>query len=165
MDKTRGIVSSGLKIRSMEAIKVRQPLSLLQIKGKKLNDNLIPLIMEELNVKQIEFVDSLNSKFAINQDLALNLEITPELKEEGLVREITRSIQGMRKDSGCKPENRIVVYYSGHNDLISRNKDNIVETIKADELINQKRDKAFDVEKDFELDGQHLWLALKIKVK
>ena len=165
MDRAREIVSSGLKIRSIEGIKVRQPLSLLQIKGNKINDNFLPLIMEELNVKQVDFVDSLNITYAIDQDLALKLEITPALKEEGMIREITRSIQMMRKDSGCKPENRIIVYYSGHGELINRNKENIIDLIKADELINQKPDKAFDVEKEFKLDGQLLWLALKIKVK
>ena len=165
MEKAREIVSSGLKIRSMEAMKVRQPLSVLQIKGKKLNNAFLPLIMEELNVKNIEFVDSLNIKYAKDGDLALDLEITPELKEEGLIREITRQIQDMRKKSGCKPNNRVIIYYHGFNELINRNKDKIIDLIKADNLINQKIDKAFDIEKDFELDGQSLWLALKIKVK
>jgi len=165
MDQAREIVGAGLKIRSTQAIKVRQPLSVLQIKGKPLNKDLLPLIMEELNVKDVEFVDSLNSKYAREGDLALSLEITPQLKEEGLVREITRQIQDMRKKSNCKPDNRIIVYYHGLNELINRNKKQIIDTIKADDLINQKIDKAFDIEKDFELDGQSLWLALKIKVK
>jgi isoleucyl-tRNA synthetase len=165
MDRVREMVGSGLKIRNVEGLKVRQPLSLLQIKGNKINSDLLPLIMEELNVKQIEFVDSLNTTYAIDQDLALKLEITPELKEEGMIRETTRQIQIMRKNSGCKPENRIIVYYFGHEELIKRNKDHIISSIKADELINQKLDKSFDIEKEFELDGQSLWLALKIKVK
>ena len=49
---------------------------------------------EEINVKQVAIG---------NAGLALDTILTPELREEGQVREIIRSIQQYRKEQGMKP--------------------------------------------------------------
>jgi isoleucyl-tRNA synthetase len=65
--------------------------------------------------------------------VSLNTQITPELKEEGIAREIIRQIQNMRKEADYKVDDRIKVAITGDESL-----QNILEkfgdTIKAETL-------------------------------
>ena len=45
--------------------------------------------------------------------VALDTEITPELRNEGFAREFVNRIQNMRKDAGFQVTDRIKIYYSG----------------------------------------------------
>ncbi|HXH21695.1 MAG TPA: isoleucine--tRNA ligase [Dehalococcoidia bacterium] len=45
-------------------------------------------------------------------------EITPELADEGLARELVRRIQEMRKDAGFEISDRIRLTYEGHEDIV-----------------------------------------------
>ncbi len=127
MAEVRNIVNLALAERSKQGIKVRQPL--LSIKTKKqINQELMDLIKEEINVKEIVFDKS------IENETELNTEITPELKEEGTAREIIRQIQQMRKEQGFVPRDNIIVLYqkSGFFDMIlSKNKDKILKEVLA----------------------------------
>ena len=49
--------------------------------------------------------------------IVLETEITPELKEEGDLREILSKIQNMRKDKGFEVADKIKLYVSGNNNL------------------------------------------------
>lgn len=62
MDLVRDLISIGRYVREEAKIKVRQPLSeaLLDGKNKDLIEDLIPLIKEELNIKDVLFVHNLN---------------------------------------------------------------------------------------------------------
>jgi isoleucyl-tRNA synthetase len=51
------------------------------------------------------------------ESLALDLALTPELIEAGLMREVIRSIQEERKNSGFDISDRIVVEWSGSNEI------------------------------------------------
>jgi isoleucyl-tRNA synthetase len=97
MEKVREIVSLGLEARQKAGLKVRQPLSKIEIKDFSLNKKYFDLIKDELNVK--ELVENKN----IETNVSLNLEITAELKEEGNYRELVRSMQDMRKKAGLTP--------------------------------------------------------------
>jgi isoleucyl-tRNA synthetase len=165
MNIVREIVTAGLKIRSDEGIKVRQPLQKLKIKNEKLKieENLIELIKDELNVKEIEF--QINGKKDNNWELEYDLEITQELKDEGLMRDIMRQIQDMRKKAGCKPEDKIVIYYFVSGDLaslISREKQGFLSQVGAEDMILSKEDKGLKIESTSQIDGQDLWLGLKL---
>ncbi|MBD3233914.1 MAG: isoleucine--tRNA ligase [candidate division Zixibacteria bacterium] len=66
MEKVMDIVSLGLAARKKSKIKVRQPLSriLVKLSNTKEGEDFSPLlshIKEELNIKQVEFVDSFDS--------------------------------------------------------------------------------------------------------
>ncbi|MEK7503006.1 MAG: class I tRNA ligase family protein [Patescibacteria group bacterium] len=94
MVKVRKNVSFVLEARAKAGIKVRQPLQDATVIGEMLeNQELVDLIKEETNVKKVDF----GNKFE------LNTEITPELKEEGLLRDLVRGIQSARKVAGLKP--------------------------------------------------------------
>ncbi len=52
--------------------------------------------------------------------VALDLELTPELKQEGLARDLVRHIQQLRKDSGLDISDRIIIRYQTHDDPVRR---------------------------------------------
>jgi isoleucyl-tRNA synthetase len=93
MAEVRKIVTLGLEARSKSLIKVRQPLQSLKIKNQnlKLSESHLDLIKDEINVKEA-FIDA-----GITDSVELDLNITPELKVEGQVRELIRGIQELRK--------------------------------------------------------------------
>lgn len=154
MEKVRGVVASALAERAKAGIKVRQPLQKLEL-SQKVADNLLGLIKEEVNVKQV----------VIGRSLKLDTEITPELKEEGLVREIVRNVQEARKKARLKPKDEISVAYSGSAALgkvIVRNRNFILKEGKIKSLVlEEKKGKGFDAEIEINLAGQNLRLAIK----
>ncbi|OHA60248.1 MAG: hypothetical protein A2589_03740 [Candidatus Vogelbacteria bacterium RIFOXYD1_FULL_46_19] len=104
MSGVRDVVSKALELRARFGIKVRQPLRLLQVKIAAPEDFLADeIIKDEINVKRIEW------KSDIEEDVQLDIEITPELREEGEAREFIRSIQGLRKKMGLTLEDRITL--------------------------------------------------------
>ncbi len=79
MDLVRNLISIGRYVREEAKIKVRQPLSeaLLDGKNKDLISDLVPLIAEELNIKEVKFVDDLNEY--------MNISVKPNFKVVGKV--------------------------------------------------------------------------------
>ena len=79
MDLVRNLISLGRNIREEVKIKVRQPLSEALIDGKneELIADLVPLIEEELNVKNVLFINDL--------DNYMNFTVKPNFKEVGKV--------------------------------------------------------------------------------
>ncbi len=104
MDTVRSIVTLGLDARQKAGIKVRQPLSSLEIISEKIPEQCVEIIKDELNVKKVSYV--LRIKLGIHK-VTLNTEITEELEEEGSYRELVRSLQGMRKSLGLTPNDAI----------------------------------------------------------
>ena len=107
MAEIRKIVSLGLELRAKANIKVRQPLSKLTLNTQYsiLNKALLSLIKDEVNVKDIVFDDSLT------EEVALDTTMTPELREEGRLRELMRALQEMRKDAGLQPSDKITLTF------------------------------------------------------
>ncbi len=77
MELLRTLVTLGRGIREKERIKVRQPLSSVLVDGKyrPLIEDLVPLLKEELNIKEVDFENDL-SKY-------MNYELKPNFKEAG----------------------------------------------------------------------------------
>ncbi|MFH1455059.1 MAG: class I tRNA ligase family protein [bacterium] len=99
MKETRLIVSFGLEARAKAGIKVRQPLENLKIKNQKskLTNEYTMLIKGEVNVKEVIFDSN------ITGNVELDIVLTVELKEEGIMRDIVRAIQEMRKNKKLNP--------------------------------------------------------------
>lgn len=154
MENIRDIVNLALAERSKQGIKVRQALLSLSVKDLKTdNKELIELIKEEINVKEVK------EDKGINEDVKLDTTITPELKEEGNVREIIRQIQKMRKDNGFIPEDRIDVYYAQgefFDTILERNKDHILSEVLANKFILSNEDL-----KEINIDDNKIYLNIK----
>ena len=111
MEEVRRIVSLGLEARAKANIKVRQPLASLKIKSNpsadgsnlKSQEQMLKLIKDELNVKEVIFDDK------IQTEVELDTEISPELQEEGDLRDLIRGLQDLRKKSGLNPSDKIVL--------------------------------------------------------
>jgi len=104
MVRAQQIVEMALASRAEHGIKVRQPLSLIEVTGMApLAEELDQIIMDEVNVKAIKYGQ--DGELAV----ALNTELTPELQQEGLLRELIRSVNEQRKKSGLTIHDRIIV--------------------------------------------------------
>lgn len=115
MEKVRRDVSTGLELRLKGGIKVRQPLSLFETPNE-FNEEMKQLIKDELNVKEIKKGKAYN----------LDVGITEELKEEGMVRELTRAVQGHRKNLGLQPGQQAEILVHANVDgqkFINKHKD------------------------------------------
>jgi isoleucyl-tRNA synthetase len=141
MNTVRKVSSLGLEARMKAKINVRQPLSKLTIKTK-LPQELLSLVKDEVNVKEVVLDEK------INEEVILDTNITPELKEEGLIRELIRAIQDLRKEKGLTIQDRaaLVIHTEdeskGFSDLINKNKEMIMKAtllkeiyVKEEELI------------------------------
>ena len=158
MDLVREIVSLALAKRKELGVKVRQPLKSIRIKEKGL-ERLHYLIREEINVKEIIVDPKL-------EGIEFDTDITPDLKEEGMLREIIRQIQSMRKDLRLKPENRIIISYDTPGiikEIMVRQSGHILVETKADEL-KEGKDTNIDTEKELKIGQDNLWIGIK-KVK
>jgi isoleucyl-tRNA synthetase len=101
MSRVREVVTLGLEARQKANIKVRQPLRELRVKSHEIAAEYQPLIMDELNVKEV-----LHDK-TIAEEVLLDTLITPELREEGMLRDFIRAVQEVRKTTGLHPADRI----------------------------------------------------------
>jgi len=116
MQTVRKICELGHNLRAQTKIKVRQPLSVLDIMGIKISDNLTELIKDELNIKEIKFVESSpqgdNWEEIKEGNIAiyLNTEISPILKEEGDCRELVRAVNSLRKKAKLTKDDLVDLY-------------------------------------------------------
>ena len=90
-----------------------------------------------------------------NLTVALEIELTDELRREGMARELINRIQNLRKDNGFEITDRVRVYLGGANDFVREavnafGKD-IATSVLADQIIFEDNDgPAIDFD-DFEM--------------
>ncbi len=89
MAQVRALASRGLELREKAEIKLRQPLASFTV-DIELPAELFEVLKDELNVKEIK----------IGKEAALDTQLTPELKEEGILRDLVRRVQEWRKEQG-----------------------------------------------------------------
>ncbi len=156
MNALRTAVNDGLSKRASEGIKVRQPLSSVKLINTISQDTsdevakfLVDIAKDELNVKSVEIVTDSESESA-QPSVVYDLTITPELKSEGLMREIVRHVQSVRKKVGLQIDDRIVLSISSDDSEISQAVDAFAGVIKAETLA---------VELNFAVDGSEKYDA------
>jgi len=100
MAATQKAVEIGLALRASAGIKVRQPLNKISFKDKEMFDNMFAgLVKQELNVKEVVF----------GKEDGLDTEISQELKEKGMLRELSRQINQARKEANLTVNDKNVV--------------------------------------------------------
>jgi isoleucyl-tRNA synthetase len=110
MSQTRLVIEQGLALRNKYNLKVRQPLESISVNKYLISNIYQDIIKDELNIKNILEVE-------VGEEFVLDINITEELRLEGIVRDMIREIQSKRKDLKLIPTDKI--------SLIIKNKDNI----------------------------------------
>ena len=229
------IVVLGRSARNAANIKNRQPVASMYVQGKALPDMYVSIIADELNVKEVRFVDDASSFISyrvkpqlktlgprygkllpkINQYLAgegignavvaahnrgesykfdidgteislaaedvlvsteenagfvtvtehdlsvvLDTNLTPELIEEGFVREIVSKVQTMRKEAGFEVTDHIGLSHHG-NSLIEGIFARHGAEIAADTLADSIKPGASGYVKDWEINGESVTLGVE----
>ncbi len=98
-----------------------------------------------IETKQKEGVFTVSDK---GVTVALDTELTPELVEEGFVKELISKIQTMRKDSDFNVTDRIVVTLSGNDkifDIAKKNEKAISTIVLSDDIVNGNGEKEWDI--------------------
>jgi isoleucyl-tRNA synthetase len=125
MSDIRKGIEQGLSQRAAAKIKVRQPLTEAHVYMKHVPDDdelayqYCQIVKDELNVKQASLGEML-SEGQENRlyETRISLEITPELKREGMMREIVRFVQNARKQAGLNVDDRIILnLHTGSEEL------------------------------------------------
>lgn len=129
------IVEAILAERSNAGIPVRQPLRLSKVAHLPKNEECREVIRMRVNVERLREDTSLPA----DRPAWIDSEITPELREKGMVREFIHSIQDVRKSMGFKPEDRITLEICVKDGMIKdfflRYKEEIIHAVHANSLI------------------------------
>ena len=168
MNALRTAVNDGLSKRASEGIKVRQPLASAKLINTISQDTsaevaqfLIDIAKDELNVKSVEIVTDSESESA-QPSVVYDLTITPELKREGLMREIVRHVQSARKQAGLQIDDRIVLSISSDDSEISQAIGAFADVIKSETLAVELNSVVNESEKyDAKIEGKLVEISLK----
>ena len=169
MARVREYVAYGLEQRAVAGRKVRQPLASIAI-PETLEDAYAEILMDELNVEkilpstlEIRAVDTVGMRDVPHiekRDVILHTEITPALKEKGMVRDIIRAVQDLRKRSGRSPKESIILLCDAGKEgaiLVRKFSDEIRSTTRASDIVFSKLEDGTPIE----LDGVSVTIALR----
>ncbi len=131
MQAIRELASRGLELRERAGLKVRQPLQKFSTKAVPADAGLRQILAEELNVKEIAEDPAL-------EEAVLDVELTDELREEGMVRDLVRRIQEWRKLEGLtvadRPAYTLAVAHDDEKRAAQNNKEKIMAATNLSEL-------------------------------
>jgi len=151
METVRDYVNQGLSIRAKERLKVRQPLANVTVPTLGQFVNFEDILTEELNVKSVKK----------GKELLLDLEVTPELKREGLMREVVRHVQNARKQAGLNVDDRIKLSLIANDDDLKKAIVEYEKTIAAETLAETLTQAEYDYSADLKVEGMSLKVSLQ----
>ena len=159
-------IEQGLSKRAAAGIKVRQPLAsghmyLSAVLTGEEEESYRQIILEELNLKSMKF--KLGPVPGSSGDMiVLNMDITPELRREGMMREVVRNIQISRKQAGLEVDDRIHLGLSTTDEELREAIEEHHDTILAETLATSLEfDRTHAFEASCAIDGVPLTVSLQ----
>ena len=187
------VSSMGRGARSKAGLRVRQPLASVSVKVRSAGEDgyldLIRLqVLEELNIKELQTLDgdsplyqqaveaagdqteatvavgdhwvSLEGGYAV----AVDSQLTADLEEEGLAREVVHRIQNLRRDAQFELTDRIITYFQAPEDISNVMNGQFADYIRQEtltDLLAQGTLEDAAKTETVKLDGRELTLAVK----
>lgn len=149
MDLVRDYVNQGLSLRAKAGLKVRQPLASVTVPYTGAEFDFIPILLDELNVKEVK----------VGDEVQIDETLTPELQREGMMREVIRHVQAARKNAGLNVDDRIVLALKTESDELAKAIDEHAQTI-ANETLSVSGSSTENVTV-VKVDGAELMIALQ----
>ncbi|MEE0858340.1 MAG: isoleucine--tRNA ligase [Acutalibacteraceae bacterium] len=146
-------------LATVDGAKAKAELNETGVMTLTLSTGDIQLTEEDLliDVKQMEGLYTVTDN---GITVVLDTALTPELVEEGFVREIISKIQTMRKDAGFEVMDHIIIGVSGNDkitEIINNNKENIVGDVLADDVTSNTD----GFVKEWNINGENVTLSVK----
>jgi isoleucyl-tRNA synthetase len=164
MSMTRELIRQGLAVRAEAGIKVRQPLGSAEVYYMDPQSGLNELIKDELNVHELKFVNDLQVVGGDGSDLQpwikLDTEITPELKAEGMMRDVVRHVQNARKESGLDVSDRIALTLETESEELAQAIAVHAEAIKAETLAKELKTEGASDQVPVKVNGEKLYVSV-----
>ena len=118
------------------------------------------LAMDDLLYEAVQ-VEGFETQSENGITVVLDRELTPELIEEGFVRELISKIQTMRKEAGFEVMDKITVYAKGNEKLealMQANKESILTDVMATEIVTGSLD---GYTKEWNINGENVEMGVK----
>jgi len=161
MELTREIVQRSLELRNKSKIPVRQILNKVILRGINLDTEYLDVISDAINVKKVLVEEGDEPELLVE----LDINITPELKLEGIARNLIRHLNNFRKKQNLSTKNRINLYLKTKDKEIIKALEKYAEKIKkmiqADKIIQIKEDK--ENLKEFKIENSVIQVYLEVK--
>jgi len=151
MATVRDYVNQALSLRAANKVKIRQPLASVTIPTFGQFVDFADILTEELNVKKV----------VQGKELALDFAITPELRREGLMREVIRHVQAARKAAGLNVDDRIALSLTTEDGDLRKAITEHADTIAAETLAEKISDTTYSYETVATVEGSELKLSLQ----
>jgi isoleucyl-tRNA synthetase len=154
MANVRQQIVQALAQRAEAGIKVRQPLSKVSLTlDLSRKEEFAAIVHDEVNVKEVIW--------GATDRVVLDTLITPELKSEGIARDLIRFVQNARKNAGFNVEDRIQLKITSESAEITEAITKFKDTIFGETLATGELDGAGEHSETVKLDGQEIKISLK----
>jgi len=151
MATVREYINEGLSLRAKAGLKVRQPLASVTVPTLGQFVNFEEILMDELNVKAVK----------TGKQVTIDEKISPELRREGLMREIVRHVQAARKDAGLSVDDRINLSLSTSDELLKQAIQEHETAIMTETLAGTISKQTFTYDKTVTVEGASLTVSLE----
>jgi isoleucyl-tRNA synthetase len=131
MARLRHLVEDGLGDREVAGLGVRQPLREATVHGRPFSPELEAIFADELNVKAVAYAAHGDDE---HEGVTLDTVITDDLRLEGLVRNVSRKVNDLRKQAGLALDDRIHLQVEAGGDLrraVETHRDHLMAEVLA----------------------------------
>jgi len=131
MSLLRKVTEMTLAARQIKNLKVRQPLQEVRLgETYRFSNDLLEMFKDEVNIKEVSFTKEKGeasgtewfAMLKMDEDpgvyIAINTDITPELKEEGMLRDLIREIQSARKTAELTPKDKVDLALAASSEVL-----------------------------------------------